>query len=344
MKRIILLAAVVASACTLQAQEVSTTQWVQIQKRTATWCSFCGQWGWEFKTDMENTYEGQDVLVWSAHFDGALENPTAIALSNNYPANAQPRFYIDGADLGVSNSNREAKKAEVQEVVDLNSSFPPFYGCGADAEYDGNTITVTARAEYFEGSGSSPVHLGVYLMRKETIAPQAARPGNSVHKNLVVNHFTDEVFGDEISSTVQAAGSEFFVEGSLELPNEDISNYNVVTILWSFTEGQYRFINANVQEIAMSTSVADTYLAETNVTVTYASGFDLGVRVDSETAMDDATFTIFSTSGQVITSAQRDVAAETTELALPVSTMPAGLYILNLQHEGKSISTQFVMH
>lgn len=343
MKRIILLAAVVASALTLQAQEVSTTQWVQIQKKTAAWCSFCGTWGWDFKTDMLETYEGQDVLVWSAHFSGDLQNPTAIALSNNYGGNGQPRFYIDGADLGVSNGNREAKKAEVQDVVDLNTAFPPFYGCGAAAEYDGTTIRVNARAEYFEASGDSPVHLGIYLMRKETVAPQATRPDNSVHKNLVVNHFTTEVFGDEISASVQAAGSEFFVEGSLELPGEDISNYNVVTILWSFTEGQYRFINANVQEIAMSTSVSDTYLSEAKVTVTYANGYELGVKIDSEATMDNATFTILNTNGQVISTSTSDVSAGGYELALPVAAMPTGLYILNLQHEGKSISTQFIM-
>jgi len=343
MKKTLLLILAVCFCFGMQAQEVSTSQWTHVQKRTADWCPMCGTWGWDFKEELIDKYSNESVLVWSAHHSGGLANETSEALASNYGGSGQPLFFVDGANIQLNSGNGAQKLETVQQSVDLNSGFPAFYGSGATATYDGTVISVTAKAELFEASGDSPLHLGLYLMRKETVASQASRADNSIHKNLVVNHFGDEVFGQQIVQNNGQPGEVYEVTAQLELPNEDISNYSLVSIIWSFIDGKYQFANANINEISMVSSTSTDLLQEANVAVTQVSNTGVQLAISSTIATDQAQLAIYDLTGQMVTTTSTGIVQGDNAITVNTPTMTPGMYIVNLAVGKKNISERFVV-
>lgn len=327
----------------MQAQEVTTSQWTHIQKRTADWCPNCGTWGWDFKEQIIADYADQPVLIWSAHYSGGLANPTSQELASNYGGNGQPLFFVDGANILLNSGNSAEKLTLVQQSVELNSGFPAFYGSGADATYDGTTISVNAKAQLFEPSGDSPLHLGLYLMRKATTANQASVGQNAVHKNLVVNHFGDDVFGPQIVASNGAAGSEYTVTAELELPNEDISNYNVVSIIWASINGQYQFANANVHEISLSSSVDNDLLQAAKLSVSQVLQGTVELGIVSDVAAESAQVAIYDMSGNLVTTQAARIAEGNNQLTVSTPDLASGMYIVNLAIGKKNVSERFVV-
>jgi len=345
MRKLLLLIFTITLTMSVSAQEVSTDQWTHLQKRTATWCPFCGQFGWDFKELMLDTYKDENVLIWNTHLSNSdLGNPTATALVSNYGGSGQPQFFLEGQNLFVSSGNQAAKAEIVAQTVELNSGFPAFYGTSALATYDGNTISVTAKAKFFEGGNTLPVHLGVYLMRKETVAFQSQQGPDAVHKNVVVNHFTDNVFGEVASAAGAVADEEYILEATLELPGEDISNYVVVPIVWGQENGDvdYRFYNADVVDIAMSTDVTENFLADTDISIVNAGGQVILADINSAGGYNGVV-SVVDMTGKVVLTQQENIVSGSNSVSIQLPALPSGMYILNVSNGKQSKSERFIM-
>ena len=345
MRKLLLFVITITLATSVSAQEISTDQWTHIQKRTATWCPFCGLFGWEFKELMIDTYKDDNVLIWSTHLSSSdLANPTATALVNNYGGSGQPLFFLEGQNLFVSSGNQADKAELVRQTVELNSGFPAFYGTSALATYDGNTISVTAKAKFFEGGNTLPVHLAVYLMRKETVAFQSQQGPNALHRNVVVNHFTDNVFGEVASASGAVAGEEYTLESTLEFPGEDITNYVVVPVVWGEENGDvdYRFYNADVVDIVMSTDVNESFLTDTDVKIMNAGGDVILADINSNESYDGI-LSIVDMTGKVVLSEQKGIVSGSNSVSIQLPSLPSGMYILNVSNGKQSKSERFLM-
>ncbi len=344
MKKLLMMMFAMLIVFNISAQEVSSVQWSQIQKKTADWCPPCGTWGWEFFEDMLETYHEQPVLTWATHYSGGLSNNTTIDLAANYSANGQPIFFINGANIFLGSSNSADKKELIQQTIDVNNSFTPFQGCGVDATYNGNTVSVNGRAELFAASGELKMYMGLYLMRKETIASQATRGSDALHKNLVIAHLTDDVFGTLLVDVDSPAGSEYFMEATYDFPDETIENYNLVSILWAKIDDNYHFLNANVQDIEMSSGIEDEQLKSTKLVIDAVTDQQLDLNIDSQSSHTDATLSIYNMAGNIISESITSIDAGANTSTIQLNNLPAGMYILTLNTGKHSISERFIMN
>lgn len=327
------------------AQEVTDQQWIHIQKRTADWCPNCGTWGWDFKENLITEFADDNVVIWSAHMgSSSLSTPTSEALVANFGGAGQPVFFVDGGNIFLNSSNGADKLQEVKDTYDGLSLFPAFYGCAAEATYDGEQISVTAKAKFFEATTGTPIHLGLYLLRNETIASQSSLGANALHKNLVIGHFTDDVFGEVLTSEATPAGAEFTVEATMSMPNIDIENYTVVPVLWGFLDGKYAFFNSGKSGISMSTNVKDDYLTEASFKISEVTDFQATANIESVEQVDNAIITVLNTAGQEVASINTSLVTGSNTVAVPFANLTTGMYIMNLRVGKQSVSQQFFMN
>ena len=254
-------------------------------------------------------------------------------------------FFVDGGNIGLNSGNGAAKLQEVKNHVEGFSAFPAFYGCAATATYDGTNINVTAKAEFFEASTGTPIYLAVYLLRNETVANQASIGSSAVHKNLVIDHFTDNVFGELLTDQATDAGAEFTIEASIEMPGIDISNYTVVPVIWGELEaGKYSFFNTSKAPISMSTSVSDSYLTEASLKITEVTNVGATAHINASAAMSGVLVSIFDTAGQKVGAITVDLSVGVNTVTVPFSDLSTGMYIMNVSSGKQNVSRQFFMN
>ena len=63
MKQFTLLTIFCIASISLFSQEVMEVQQTLLTKRTATWCPYCGTWGWGFFEDLIEDNEEKAVLI-----------------------------------------------------------------------------------------------------------------------------------------------------------------------------------------------------------------------------------------------------------------------------------------
>jgi len=329
------------------AQEVSDKQWMHMQKRTADWCSVCGMRGWDFQESLFNEFGDKDVLIWSTHIaSSGLTNPTSLALVNNYGGSGQPVFFRDGANIGLNNNNAAEKIEEIRQLVDFNESFPAFFGCASLASYDGTSINAGSKAKLFVDSEQSVIRMGVYLMKKETVAFQSQQGNNAVHKNLVVDHLTDDTFGPVIVNGDGVAGNEYEINSSIEIgANIDPTEHNVVTVLWSYIPetDNFQFLNAHVAEISNSVSTKDAIETNTSIAVSASNKFDVVIAIESDEAYPNSTVSIYDTNGKLVADKKLNILKAKTSTSFDLGNNPAGLYILNITAGTETVSKQFYL-
>lgn len=104
MKKIFLLSTFILFTITIfnaQNVEIPTTQNPVIIKVSASWCSTCGGWGWNFFEDIyEDNHENSSVFV--IHHSGDYTNTAASEITTNFEVPGQPVFLFNGEDLNVS--------------------------------------------------------------------------------------------------------------------------------------------------------------------------------------------------------------------------------------------------
>ena len=66
------------------AQVVSTKNWTLIHERTASWCPYCGTWGWDMKEQILNKFANENSVFMAVHYSGDLLNPVAEKFGENF--------------------------------------------------------------------------------------------------------------------------------------------------------------------------------------------------------------------------------------------------------------------
>ncbi|MEE9437625.1 MAG: hypothetical protein V3V14_01415, partial [Saprospiraceae bacterium] len=255
MKNVFILVLFVFGFFSLQAQELSDKQWSLVSKKTADWCPPCGGYAWDFYHDLIDDQQNEPTLLWALNYSGGLMTPTAKAMSDNFPQNSQPRFFLNNDDMNVLAGNTVEKLAEFKQVLESLSLFPPFASVGSIATFDGVKIDVTSKAKFIVDLEGGDYWLASYLVQDELISSQAGQGNNAKHVNVLLHTFTEGAyFGENISSGSVDANAEFVVESGLDFTGQstilDYSNgFKVATILWSVVDGKYTPFNINVQSV-----------------------------------------------------------------------------------------------
>jgi flagellar hook assembly protein FlgD len=344
MRKLLLLACLITGTLSMNAQEISEDQWSLVTKKTADWCTFCGQWGWTFKKNIIADQANKPTVVWSSHFSGGLKTPTSEAIINNFPqSGGQPVFFINNDNMNVFSSNIAAKREEFNSVLETLASLPAFAGVGSTAVFDGTKITNTAKVKFFvdleADSGGGEYWLASYLVDDVLIAFQQSQGNNAEHQNVLLHSFNgNNYFGENIVNGSVTANQEFTVEGELDFSGDTnipdyADGYSVVTILWSRVGDNLTPFNLNQQSISASTSTNDV-LENISIAAFHLGTGQVELNVTSDKTMSDVTINLFDINGRIIsTKSNVSILEGDNQVILDAQNLTLGTYIVNIQSE-----------
>lgn len=224
------------------AQQVAEVQKSLITERTATWCPYCGSWGWEFFDNLQNTTSAKAVLI-AAHFGGSkLENPTSIAFVNNLGGSSQPKFFVNNELQNVTSTTMPSALAEIKTKVDDNYQSAPLANVGLETAWNGDNLDIKTRTRFFQ-DGNGSYYLGVYLVEDDVLETQASQNGLVPHQRVLRGAATPTTFGNPITSGPVSAGTEFTSTYTTSISGYNIENLDIVGIIWKEDNGKYLVVN-----------------------------------------------------------------------------------------------------
>ena len=327
-------------------QEVSKKQWTLMHERTADWCPFCGSWGWDFKTNLLNEFQNDNVLFMAVHHSGGLQNSTSTAVGNNFTGAGQPIFYADGTNLNLSNSNGAQTLEDAKLIVDFNQSLPPFAGVGINAGLSESTDTlyVDTKVEFLSEVEDGDYYLGLYLLEDVTHM-QASRSSNELHKNVLRSSLLEGAFGKQIVSGSVAVGTSFL--NSVKIPNitATTGKIKVAAIIWNKlpSSGRYLFFNANVVSPTLITpSSTNNFALENQMKVYQIESGDIAVSIDAKTKRNNVSISVTDLSGKLVTAstiAELHQGKQTIQLQ---GNFTSGMYIVSMA-DGDQVTSKKLM-
>lgn len=330
--------------------EVPQTQAPLIVKRTASWCSLCGGWGWGFFRNLLDD-NADKALVLAAHHGGSsYEQPASIELVNAFGGFGQPIFYLNGNNVGANSGNTAQVRQTVATLVDAINDGSPTAQTGllAFADTDAQTLEVRSKTRFFEGLDEA-VSLAIYIVQPTFIGAQAGQGSNAEHKNIFRLSLSGGAFGESLGTSF-AAGTEETRSFSLPFADlqaagiSDLSGLGsgqliVAAVLWTGTGNDRQVLNTHhtVEGMPPPTSaqapqsVAGFSLFPSPATTVATAEIELNA------AWPQAELSLFSADGQRLMSLHRGaLAAGPHRFEIAVGQLPAGTYFLRLS-DGKGV-------
>lgn len=229
----------------ISAQEVPVVQYSMLTKITATWCPFCGTWGWDAYETLLPENQGKAIII-ANHYSGDLRNNTASAIANNLNSFGQPMFYLNNTNQNLTSSSWTSKVDDITKKIDDNYEASPIANSGITASLNGNALTVKTKTRFFK-STQGEFYLGVYVIEDNVINYQASRSSAALHKNVLRGSVGTEPFGKLITSGSVSAGTEMEETFSTDLnPSWNTDNIKLATIIWKKEGDSYLFHNGYV--------------------------------------------------------------------------------------------------
>lgn len=325
-----------------QAQEVSTDQWTIVTKTSATWCSNCGSWGWDLFNDLIEDNDNKNVIIWSSHNSGDLDNDASVDINTGWGSFAQPQFFVNSDNFNVTSSNTQSARVEINGYIDALLGFGALAGVGVDATYDGETLSVTGKAEFFTGLEDGDYHLAFYLLKDHVIANQASVGPNADHRYVLTDKITESSFGQQIVEGAVVSGATYTVEASKEIADIDLDNDEVIAILWNLrADGVYAFFNANRNMIS-STSAAVEIAGISDIS-TRQNDNEIILDITTQQNVGTVQTRLVNVSGQIIATQDISVINGSNQISYSTNNLPAGAYLVQITANGKVHSEKVII-
>ena len=282
-------------------QQVSDKNWTLIHERTATWCPYCGTWGWEMKDQILSKYTNSNVIYMAVHHSGDLTNSTADEFGNNFSGTGQPIFYVDGVNVNVNSGNISQKMSETQLEIDFKDSTSVIAGVGLDATLGSvsKTLNVKAKVEFLNDVEGGDYYLGLYLM-EDVQNIQAERSGLQLHKNVLRQSLLPTTFGNALKSGAIAKGTSFTVNASalnISIPREKLK---IVGIIWAKVNGKYLFFNANQVNVAIPAASSDEMIPIKEFNVFQSENGSVNIDLKNIKPATNTFLNVLDLSGKII--------------------------------------------
>lgn len=350
MKRLLLLLLFPMLSWSIGAQdiEIPQVQMSLITKKTATWCPYCGDWGWVMFKGLLEDNAGKALTV-AAHYSGDLTNDLSVAITQNFGGAGQPRFYLGNAEQGVSAGNladkREAIKTAVAASFD-NSS--PLAQSGLQVTLSGKEAKLQTATRFFSAAEGT-YRLGTYLIRKSMVYFQSGKGSMADHSNLLLRSLDGENFGKVIVNGTAEANTLISQDFNFSFgDDENPDDFMIATILWKENSGKYEFVNTNFTD-AFASDVSSTTRANVllgnSVRITpnpAESYFALSFKLNG--AIDRATIRILDLQGreQKLISTGRLASGPHSFEVEGLKNLPSGTYLVSFDFDGIRYAHPFV--
>lgn len=156
-----------------------------ITKVTATWCPFCGQWGWDYKQALKSEFDSGPIVLIAAHKGGSdLVSDASLWFVDQLGAVGQPRFYFNSEPNSVSNSNWEDRLEEnVSLLKDLSDNSPSLVQFDRYSITGNNIETQVYVADLPQTTNEYTV--AAYIIEDKVINAQASQGSSAEHINIM---------------------------------------------------------------------------------------------------------------------------------------------------------------
>ncbi len=211
-----------------------------LYKATATWCTFCGDWGAkEFGKAVEEN-KGNAVMM-EIHASGdPMHNPMTEELLNDYGIGGYPTLVVNhSAEFNSAGGITTAVNSFITEDPEVSAI--------SILEIQNNKAVITAQTRWFtEMSGQ--FYCAIYLLEDGINESQATPTGyitDYVHNYAFRTSASGTMFGDAVLNGTSWAGQTENLKYEVELdPNWKKENLHAVTVLWRQGADGKEFINA----------------------------------------------------------------------------------------------------
>jgi hypothetical protein len=227
------------STSRLEAQEVSPTQQSLVVKKTATWCSNCGSWGWTWFKDILAEAPAKGGICLNLHSTSsglkALNNLDGDWLSQFDVNVSFPTFYVNGI--------RRTSVSEVLAAVEASEATMPIAGVGVEAAINEGNLKVTGKVSFYE-EVDAEFYLGFYIIEDSVVHSQSAQGANAIHRYIVREAMNQASFGELISEGMVADGTSLSTTEEQMYEGMEAEKHSVLAVLWSKANNKYTYVNA----------------------------------------------------------------------------------------------------
>ena len=328
-----------------QAQEISNDQWTIMTKTSATWCTNCGAWGWDMFKDLIDDNQDKNVIIWSSHNSGDLDNDASTEINAGWGSLGQPQFFVNSDLFAYDQANPQNTRNQINAYIDDLIGFGALAGVGVDATYDGTTLNVTGKAEFFTDLEAGNYHLAVYLLKDHVLANQASQGSNADHRYVLSDKITENTFGEQIVEGTVVSGSTYTIDISKEIENVDLENDEVVIILWNLrVDGQYAFFNANRNNISEAgTSATVDINGITDITTRQANN-EIVIDIITNENFGNVQSRLINVSGQVIDTQNSNIINGANQIKYNTDHLLSGTYLVQITVNGEVHTEKVIVH
>ncbi len=322
-----------------QSVDVPEVQYSMVTKKTATWCSNCGSWGWDLFKKTVDQNEGK-ALLWAAHASSSssLHNPVAAAIGGNFSGVGQPKFYFNTELISAGSSTVNAAAADIKSRVDAANQESPLAQSGLAATHDGTEVHVNTTTRFFE-NGDGDFYLGIYFIEKAVFANQAGQ-GDVDHPYILRGSATETILAGDAGFGVQLAntssGSLNDVNFSFPVTDYDLANLQLATVIWKKDGAKYEFVNANwTDQFDFASSAKAPKAAQLQLSVAPSPVISSAITTFELSKASETSLSLFDLTGKKVAQVfDGKLPSGKHEFDLNRTTVHAsGLYLLHLQTE-----------
>ena len=158
---------------------------VIVTKGTATWCTNCGLWGWDYKEALKDALSTGPMTFISAHFlNSQLENEASLWFARNLNISGQPRFYFnnDLNQVGFGTWNSQLASS-TEEIISISEGTVSLSFDGVNIE--GNNVSCTVRSEISTTAPDTEYTIAVYVYENNVVYDQAGWGNDAIHTNVL---------------------------------------------------------------------------------------------------------------------------------------------------------------
>ena len=309
-----------------------------VSKVTATWCSRCGTYGWDFFEEMKELYgEGDQAVLLGVHYSGDLRNSTAEWFADNLNFFGQPLFYVDNENLAVSTNGWQNQIADFEtKIEEVNNEATASMFSFINAYIDGNEIITNINFNPFDSS-TEDRYFAIYVFENNVLNFQSQR-GEVQHPNVLRDVMSSNPYGDLYASVGdESIADDWQQEYRMELNNNWSPNQlGLLAIVWRKMGDTYIVDNSQAV-FGIGRLSSNEILLEDNILTLRQASKQLNVSVDNNG--ETYSLEIIGLDGRLIHSATSNNYEELIDL----SAYPQGLYGLKLTMNNKYLTKQFFL-
>ncbi|MFC2111365.1 Omp28-related outer membrane protein [Bacteroidota bacterium] len=217
---------------------ITKTQEAFVMLTTATWCTYCGQWGiptFDEAFAGESGIDANKVNGAALHYSGSdpMHLTMSETLKTEFGIGGPPNLWIE-----FDNSYNLQPDGWKSAVKARQSGTNPSCAVGLYKENDGSNIKVYAKVKFYS-TLSGTYNLAIYVTESGIIESQtgSTTPNNHDHKEVLRGEVTaNSPWG--VQMFTGSSPEEFTKEFSYTPSGVDVSNIKFVAVVYKMDNGK----------------------------------------------------------------------------------------------------------